>query len=50
MQRAKDLKAKQPEELLGALKACFEKNMNHPILLCRPGNGFVLVARPSGRA
>ncbi|HWO03092.1 MAG TPA: DUF4256 domain-containing protein [Blastocatellia bacterium] len=28
MQRAKDLKAKQREELLGALKARFEKNMN----------------------
>jgi hypothetical protein len=28
MQRAKDLKAKQSEELLSALKARFEKNMN----------------------
>jgi len=28
MQRAKDMKAKQREELLGALKARFEKNMN----------------------
>lgn len=28
MQRAKDLKAKQREELLGTLKARFEKNMN----------------------
>ena len=28
MQRAKELKAKQREELLGALKARFEKNMN----------------------
>ena len=28
MQRAKDMKAKQPEELLRALKARFEKNMN----------------------
>ena len=28
MQRAKDLKAKQGEELLGTLKARFEKNMN----------------------
>jgi hypothetical protein len=28
MQRAKDMKAKQREELLRALKARFEKNMN----------------------
>src|SRR4030095_217743 len=28
MQRAKDMKAKQREELLGTLKARFEKNMN----------------------
>jgi hypothetical protein len=28
MQKAKDITAKQREELLGALKACFEKNMN----------------------
>jgi hypothetical protein len=28
MQRAKDMKAKEREELLGALKARFEKNMN----------------------
>ena len=28
MQRAKDMKAKQCEELLRALKARFEKNMN----------------------
>jgi hypothetical protein len=28
MQKAKDLKAKQREELLGTLKARFEKNMN----------------------
>jgi len=28
MQRAKDMKAKQSEELLGALQARFEKNMN----------------------
>jgi hypothetical protein len=28
MQRAKDVKAKQREELLGTLKARFEKNRN----------------------
>ena len=28
MQRAKDMKAKEREELLSALKARFEKNMN----------------------
>jgi hypothetical protein len=33
MQRAKDMKAKQREELLRALKARFERNMNRQKVL-----------------
>ena len=45
MQRAKDLKAKQREELLRALKARFEKNMNR-----HKGLEWAKVSRRAGEA